>query len=297
MPQRRLTLSCIANTLCATVLLLGIGAILAAPARAADEPKFPDLNGQWLRVAVPGLRGQPSYDPNKSWGKGQEAPLTAEYQAVLEANIKDQANGGHGHFLGWTCMPYGMPMMMYGFSPLEFVVTPGTTYILVAHMDALRRIHTDGRQWPAEIEPSFQGYSMGKWIDQNGDDTYDVLEIETRGFKGPRAFDEGGLPLHDDNQSIFKERIYLDKADPSLLHDEITTIDHALTRPWTITRNYRRATTDKPEWREFICNENNPHVLIGGDNYYLSADGLLMPARKDQAPPDLRFFKPAGKSP
>ena len=48
-------------------------------------------------------------------------------------------------------------------------------------------------------------------------------------------------------------------------------------------------------WLEFNCNENNPHVLIGGDNYYLSADGLLMPARKDQAPPDLQYFKQARK--
>jgi hypothetical protein len=36
--------------------------------------------------------------------------------------------------------------------------------------------------------------------------------------------------------------------------------------------------------------------VIGKQNYYLNAaDGLLMPARKDQPPPDLRYFKPAGK--
>src|SRR5262245_40378634 len=40
-------------------------------------------------------------------------------------------------------------------------------------------------------------------------------------------------PLHFDNQSIFKERFHLDKADPNILHDEITVIDHALTRPWS----------------------------------------------------------------
>jgi hypothetical protein len=62
-----------------------------------------------------------------------------------------------------------------------------------------------------------------------------------------------------------------------------------------VTRNYRRVKAEHPEWMEFLCNENNPHVMIGGDNYYLSADGLLMPARKDQAPPDLRYFKPAQK--
>ena len=49
------------------------------------------------------------------------------------------------------------------------------------------------------------------------------------------------MPLHQDNQTIIKERIYLDKTDPNMLHDEITTIDHALTRPWIVTKDYRRA--------------------------------------------------------
>jgi hypothetical protein len=124
-----------------------------------------------------------------------------------------------------------------------------------------------------------------------------VLEVETRNFKGPRFYDEAGVPLHTDNESVFKERIYLDKSDPNVLHDEITTIDHALTRPWTVTRNYRRVASDKPVWLEFNCNENNPHVEIGGDNYFLSAGGLLMPARKDQAPPDLKYFKRATEAP
>jgi len=73
--------------------------------------------------------------------------------------------------------------MMMAFIPLEFVVTPDTTYILIGMYDHFRRIYTDGRDWPANIEPSFQGYSIGKWIDEDGDGTYDVLEVETRGFK------------------------------------------------------------------------------------------------------------------
>jgi hypothetical protein len=52
----------------------------------------------------------------------------------------------------------------------------------------------------------------------------------------PRAYYGTGLPLHHDNQSIFKERIHLDKTDPNILPDEITVIDHALTRPWTVDR-------------------------------------------------------------
>ena len=283
----------------ATISLVVACTLALVAAAGAQEPnsvakigaKFPDFSGQWTRIPVPGLTGQPSYDPTKSWGKGQQAPLTAEYQAVLEANLRDQANGGHGGLVGWTCKPYGMPMMMYGFTPVEFVVTPKTTYVLINLLDTMRRIYTDKRGWPEFAEPSFGGYSIGQWVDQDGDGVYDVLEVETRNFKGPRFFDEAGIPLHTDNEFVFKERIYLDKADPNILHDEITAIDHALTRPWTVTRNYRRVASDRPVWLEFNCNENNPHVLIGGDNYYLSADGLLMPARKDQAPPDLRYFK------
>jgi len=123
-----------------------------------------------------------------------------------------------------------------------------------------------------------------------------VLEVETRGpFKGPRAYDATGLPLHFDNQSTFKERFYLDKADPNILHDMITAIDHALTRPWTVDKTYRRSPTPHPNWREFYCVEGNVHIVIGKENYYLSADGLLMPAKKDQAPPDLRYFKQSSK--
>jgi hypothetical protein len=48
-------------------------------------------------------------------------------------------------------------------------------------------------------------------------------------------------------------------------------------------------------WREWVCGENNQPVVIGKDNYFLSADGLLMPARKGQAPPDLKYFNRARK--
>ena len=43
------------------------------------------------------------------------------------------------------------------------------------------------------------------------------------------------------------------------------------------------------------CAENNDHVGIGPENYMVSADGFLMPTRKDQPPPDLRYFKNAGR--
>ena len=60
-------------------------------AHAAEDGKLPDWSGQWMRFAVPGLPGQPSHDQTKAWGRGQQAPLTPEYQAVLEESIADQA--------------------------------------------------------------------------------------------------------------------------------------------------------------------------------------------------------------
>jgi hypothetical protein len=50
-----------------------------------------------------------------------------------------------------------------------------------------------------------------------------------------------------------------------------------------------------PVWRETVCAENNHHVVIGTENYFLSAEGYLMPAKKDQPPPDLRYFNKARK--
>jgi hypothetical protein len=273
-------------------------AVLAMPivgAQAADDMKYPDWKGKWERFVVRGLPGQPSHDQTKPWGFGQQAPLTPEYQAVLSASIADQANGGLGNFPTTLGRAAGMPNMMMGFGPHEWVVTPETTYVLIGWHDHYRRIFTDGRDWPKEIEPSFSGYSIGRWIDEDGDGRYDTLEVETRGFKGPRAFDETGLPLHVDNQSIFKERIWRDKADPSILHDEITTIDHALTRPWTVDKRYVHNPNPHPDWVEFYTVENNAQIMIGKENYFLSGEGLLMPAKKNQAPPDLRYFKSTAK--
>jgi hypothetical protein len=279
----------------AAVALIAILQTAGGAARAADDGKYPDWRGQWLRFAVPGLPGQPSHDQTKPWGRGQQAPLTPEYQAVLEASIADQANGGLGNFPTTSGRAAGMPHMMMAFIPMEFVVTPDATYILVGMYDHFRRIFTDGRDWPKEIVPTYAGYSIGRWIDSKGDARYDVLEVETRGFKGPRAYDELGLPLAYDNQSIFRERIYRDRNDPNILHDEMTTIDHALTRPWTVDKKYVHNGNLQADWPEYYITEENAQVVIGKENYFLSAEGLLMPAKKNQAPPDLRYFKPTGK--
>jgi len=126
-------------------------------------------------------------------------------------------------------------------------------------------------------------------VDDDNDGKYDALEIETRNLRGPRIFDTSGIPLHKDNKTIIKERIYLDPANPNILRDQITVIDNALTRPWTVTRSYRRA--DKTRWIEHSCGESNAYVFIEGQTYLIGLDGKLEPSRKDQSPPDLRHFQ------
>jgi len=84
--------------------------------------------------------------------------------------------------------------------------------------------------------------------------------------------------------------LFLDQADDNVLRDEITTFDHALTRPWTVTRSYRRVRN--PTWIEDVCAENNGYVFLGKETYLRSMDGYLMPTKKNQAPPDLRYFDP-----
>jgi hypothetical protein len=272
-------------------LALAMALTAPAPARADDTSKYPDLKGWWLRVDT---GHGASWDPSKFAGLRQQAPLTPEYQAILEVSLADQAKGGQGNNSMAECTQPGMPRTMTDYEGMEFIVTPQTTYIaLVEPVNHLRRIFTDGRDWPAKVTPTLLGYSIGKWRDEDGDGRYDVLEVETRHFRGPREFESSGLPLHADNQSTIKERIYFDQADPNILHDEITTFDHALTRPWTVLKGYRRAR--KPAWSENICGEDNHHVFLGQENYYISMDGHLMPTRKDQPPPDLRYFEPTRK--
>jgi hypothetical protein len=262
----------------------------AMAASAFDDARYPDLSGQWIAVRL-GVRGQPAFDPTKPWGLGQEAPLTPEYRKVLEESIAQQAKGNQGNWLsGVSCLPTGMPAMMTLYRPMEIVVLPEITYILIDHThQSHRRIHTDGRDWPKEIEPSFRGYSIGKWIDTDGDGKYDVLEVETRFLKGPRALDPAGTPTHADNSSIVKERIYFDKTDPSRLHNEITLIDDAYTRPWTVLKTYRRAPGKHPDWPEDSC-DSEGMIMIGKETYFRSADGTIMPTNKDQPAPDLRYF-------
>ena len=260
-------------------------ALLATPsaAQVVDFGKYPDFKGQWVR---------PPGTPNNWIPLAGEPPLTPEYQKVWGEIKADLQAGGPGNWPSTFCIPAGMPAMMSLYDPAEIIVMPEITWILISHNDdSYRRIYTDGRPWPEDAEPTFAGYSIGKWVDEDGDGKYDVLEVETRHLKLPRGYDITGIPFHSDGKAVIKERMYLDKADKNVLWNDITITDNALTRPYIKKQKALRNPDPRPAWKSDVCSEFNTHVRIGKENYYLSADGKLMPAKKNQAPPDLSYFK------
>jgi len=278
------------NGLAAAVLAAGalaattVAAIAPAAAQVVDFGKYPNLKGQWVRG-----KGE---NPNNWVAFAGPPPLTPEYQKVWDGIKADVKAGGAGNWPSTFCVPAGMPAMMSFYDPAEFIVTPETTYILISHNDdSYRRVYTDGRDWPADALPTFAGYSIGKWVDEDGDGKYDVLEVETRFLKLPRSYDISGIPFHSDGEAVIKEAFRLDKSDPNVLVDEITVIDHALTRPYVKTQKAYRNPKPRPVWFSDVCSENNTHVQIENENYFKGADGKLMPSKRNQTPPDLRYFR------
>jgi hypothetical protein len=269
------------------VIMLAALAMAATGARAldSDTAKYPDIGGAWVRP------GAAQWDTTKPPGLRQQAPLMPEYQAVFEANLADAAAGGQGYNPQVICLPSGMPRVMIAYEPLELIVTPEITYIRFDQLGENRRIYTDGRGWPGEITPSFEGYSIGRWVDPDASGRYGALEVETRGLKGPRTLDASGLPLHPDNATVIKERIFLDPANPNRLHDRITIIDHAYSKPWTVTRDYNREA--HPLWVETNCSAENHYLMLGKETYFISIDGYLMPTKKGQVAPALKNFTPS----
>jgi hypothetical protein len=283
MPSRILT-TAMALALCLAHVEANAQRLAQDLAQDQVAAQYPSFKGQWVRIG-----GGGQFDPDKPPVRGQQPPLTDEYKAIWEQNIADARAGSQYYNTTVRCMYSGMPRMMTAFEPMEVIVLPEITYIHLGFNNEFRRIYSDGRDFPADEETSFSGYSIGKWVDDDNDGKYDALEVETRNLRGPRIFDTSGIPLHKDNKTIVKERIYLDPANPNILRDQITVIDNALTRPWTVTRSYRRA--DKTRWIEHSCGESNIYVFIEGQTYLIGLDGKLEPSRKDQSPPDLRHFQ------
>jgi hypothetical protein len=103
-------------------MALAAALMLPVAATALDESKYPDMQAQWSRPPGVGIQ----WDPSKRGGLAQQPPLTPEYQAIWEASLADQANGGQGNDPLYRCYPVAMPRVMNAVFPMEIVITPNT---------------------------------------------------------------------------------------------------------------------------------------------------------------------------
>jgi len=259
----------------AVALIIAMAAPAAAQGgRAVNTPDaYPDWSGQWERI------GSLNWPP-EGYREAGPAPLTEEYQAIYEENQRLRSQGILAGDPPATCLPPGMPRVMKMSFPMEIVITPRVTYVIADWESQVRRIYTDGRDWPEYILPEFNGYSIGEWHDDDGNGVYDMLSVETRGIKGPRSIDSTGVVLHENNQTVVLEEIR--RIDEDTLEDRITTIDDAFTGPWTIHQQYNHV-ADDIVWVEYVCAEANRHIKLGAEWYFLNdVDGVLEPTREGQ---------------
>src|SRR5213080_3648232 len=100
----------------AAIALLGLAGLWVSETNAQvfDYSRYPNFKGQWRPIGGPGR-----FDISKPAGRGQEAPLNPEYQAIFEANVVDQRSGGQGTTPTYRCISPGMPRVTNGYGELE----------------------------------------------------------------------------------------------------------------------------------------------------------------------------------
>ena len=152
-----------------------------------------------------------------------------------------------------NCIVGGVPRSDLVGYPFKILEVPGMMVILYEAVHSYRQIFTDGRAFPADMNPSWFGYSVGHWEG-------DVLVVETRGFNDKGWLDNGGKPATD--QLKVTERFI--RKDFGNMDIEITIDDpKAYTKPWTVTQPL--AFQADTELLEYICNENNRYFDLVKD--------------------------------
>ena len=210
---------------------------LAAPAPKAPDGK-PDLSGIWQ---APG----PKYLANIA---ADLKPGEVPFQPWAEAVFKERSQLLHAsEESNAHCLPPGVPRINSTPNPFKIFQMPGETVILYEAFDLFRQIFTDGRELPKDPQPSWQGYSAGKWQG-------DRLVVETIGFNGQTWLDQAGHPTTD--AFHLTERFH--RRDFGHMDVQITIDDSkAYTRPWTITENFELQ--PDTELIEFVC-ENEKDI-------------------------------------
>jgi hypothetical protein len=218
---------------------------LSAPAPRTGDGR-PDLAGVWQSTSDPkdpagGIEGivAPKYmiDILRDY---KVAPMTA-----WAAGIHQERNANKLQDNPMIrCLPAGVPRLDAYTHPFKIVQTRDLIVILYESQTLFRQIFLDGRALPKDPEPSWLGYSIGRW---DGD----VLVVETVGFNDKTWLDGGGHP-HSEAMRL-TERFR--RRDVGHMEIEITIDDP---KAYTTQIRYvqpQRLLVDG-ELIEYICNEN-----------------------------------------
>ena len=218
----------------------------------------PDMNAPAPKTASgkPDLSG--IYQPNYRYFANLAAdvglanvPMTPEARKIQEA----RATG----LLGYEepdahCLPQGVPKINSAPVPFRIVQQEKLVVLVYEAFNLWRQVFLDGREFDDDLNPTWMGYSKGRW---EGND----LVVETRGLNGKQWLDHGGLPASDKLTVVERFR----RPRFGQLEIQVTITDPTYyTKPWTATTNARLLVDT--ELLEFICNENEQSTKHMGPN-------------------------------
>lgn len=210
---------------------LALGAIAVAGHAAA--PAKPAIAGMW------DYQGRVAENQ-----KIAEPPVTAAVKALLAKKRAMRDKGVTRSVANILCLPTGFPQMMQWKSPIEIFERPGRVAILSEHdpgNDEPRSIYLN-RALPEEVDPSWNGYSVGKWDGP-------TLVVTTIGLND-RGNLFNGVPRTPTAKVVERFRV---STDGKTMTDEMTITDPAvLTGPWTVTLRYSRMPEDSERF-EAVC--------------------------------------------
>jgi len=222
---------------------------LSAPAPHTADGK-PDLSGLWEPDAsASGFSDAPipATFANIAAGRKEPLPMRPWAAELFKTRQANHGNGGPDP----TCQPLGLVYVHSHPYPRKVLQLPGLVAILIEKNGQFRQIFTDGRPLPKDPNPSFYGYSSGKWQG-------DTLVVETTGFRDDLWLDAGGHPLTEAAKVTERFR----RPDFGHLEIELTVDDpKAYTVPWTVKLTQHIKLNS--ELLEYYCeNEKDaPHLV------------------------------------
>ena len=205
----------------------------------ANLAKLPDWSGVWYPDIADQVRKENTDIP----------PWKPAQAKVIEFHRAEEKAGRPTNIFN-NCLPESMPAwMLISHNSMEILFTPSRVTMLgESDSNRLRRIYTDGRATPEDPDPTFHGYSIGRWEG-------DTLVVETTGIRPQTLLaisEAAGVPNNGDMKII--ERWHL--VSKNKLHDDMEIIaPNILTAPWKTTRIYSRLRNRKYEITEGVCLE------------------------------------------